>query len=204
MNNTTALSSSLTSREALSSSSGNRRSPASTWIWNGTRIPVAILSYERIPPRYQHYFRTANARPEPGVLAWIEAADGSLLYLSVLTLGEIRRGAALLETWLEVELRARFAGRIVPIDAAIADRWGPDHGRGEAKRNRLASHQQLAGGDRASPQSDSRLAQRHRLYQHASAGFEPVGSVTYPRQAGSAFVEPGVPVMRRAPRLKVR
>jgi predicted nucleic acid-binding protein len=29
-----------------------------------------------------------------------------------------------LETWLELELQARFAGRIVPIDAAIADRWG--------------------------------------------------------------------------------
>jgi predicted nucleic acid-binding protein len=29
-----------------------------------------------------------------------------------------------LETWLEVELLARFAGRIVPIDSAVADRWG--------------------------------------------------------------------------------
>jgi len=29
-----------------------------------------------------------------------------------------------LETWLEVDLLARFAGRITPIDAAIADRWG--------------------------------------------------------------------------------
>ena len=29
-----------------------------------------------------------------------------------------------LETWLEVDLRARFSGRIVPIDANIADRFG--------------------------------------------------------------------------------
>ena len=29
-----------------------------------------------------------------------------------------------LEAWLELDLQARFAGRIVPIDAAIADRWG--------------------------------------------------------------------------------
>jgi predicted nucleic acid-binding protein len=29
-----------------------------------------------------------------------------------------------LETWLEVHLQARFEGRIVAIDAAIADRWG--------------------------------------------------------------------------------
>jgi toxin FitB len=71
--------------------------------------------------------------PEPRVLDWMEAADEALLYLSVLTIGEIRKGVAgllqgkrrtRLETWLELELQARFVGRIVPIDAAIADRWG--------------------------------------------------------------------------------
>ena len=74
-----------------------------------------------------------RVKPEPRVLAWIEAADESLLYLSVLTLGEIRKGLAALpqsrrrsrlETWLEVELQARFSGRILPIDVAVADRWG--------------------------------------------------------------------------------
>ena len=29
-----------------------------------------------------------------------------------------------LETWLEVELQARFSGRILPIDVAVTDRWG--------------------------------------------------------------------------------
>jgi predicted nucleic acid-binding protein len=86
-----------------------------------------------------------SPRPEPRVLAWMEAADEGLLYLSVLTLGEIRKGAALLaqgkrrtqlETWLEVELRARFAGRIVPIDAAITNRWGLI--TAEAKRKGIA------------------------------------------------------------------
>jgi toxin FitB len=74
-----------------------------------------------------------RSRPEPRVLEWMEAADESLLYLSVLTLGEIRKGVAglpqskrrtRLETWLELELQARFSGRILPIDAAVADRWG--------------------------------------------------------------------------------
>jgi predicted nucleic acid-binding protein len=74
-----------------------------------------------------------RSKPEPRVLEWIEAADESLLYLSVLTLGEIRKGVAglpqskrrtQLETWLELELQARFSGRILPIDAAVADRWG--------------------------------------------------------------------------------
>jgi predicted nucleic acid-binding protein len=63
----------------------------------------------------------------------MEAADEDLLYLSVLTLGEIRKGIASLpqgtrrtqlETWLEIDLRPRFAGRILPVDEPIADRWG--------------------------------------------------------------------------------
>lgn len=71
--------------------------------------------------------------PDPGVLSWLGAAEESLLYLSVLTLGEIRKGVAgltqskrrtLLESWLEAELRVRFAGRILSIDAGVADRWG--------------------------------------------------------------------------------
>ena len=72
-------------------------------------------------------------RPEPRVMRWLETADESLLYLSVLTLGEIRKGVAflpqsrrrtLLESWLEAELNTRFAARILSIDAAVADRWG--------------------------------------------------------------------------------
>jgi predicted nucleic acid-binding protein len=74
-----------------------------------------------------------RTKPEPRVLDWMQAANESLLYLSVLTLGEIRKGVAglpqgkrrtLLETWLELDLQARFAGRILFIDGAIADRWG--------------------------------------------------------------------------------
>jgi len=72
-------------------------------------------------------------KPEPSVIVWMQATDETLLYLSVLTLGEIRKGLAglpqgkrrtHLETWLEIELRARFAGRILPIDVPVADRWG--------------------------------------------------------------------------------
>jgi predicted nucleic acid-binding protein len=72
-------------------------------------------------------------RPERRVTEWIEATGETLLYLSVLTLGEIQKGVAALvqgrrraqlETWLSVELPARFSGRILPIDAEVADRWG--------------------------------------------------------------------------------
>jgi predicted nucleic acid-binding protein len=54
-------------------------------------------------------------RPEAGVTTWIEATDETLLHLSVLTLGEIRRGVvalpqarrrATLEAWLRGSARA--------------------------------------------------------------------------------------------------
>ena len=74
-----------------------------------------------------------RSKPEPLVLGWMEATSESLLYLSVLTMGEIRKGVAglpqsrrrtQLESWLELDLQARFSGRILAIDAPIADRWG--------------------------------------------------------------------------------
>ena len=72
-------------------------------------------------------------KPEPRVTTWIDSIDENLLYLSVLTLGEIRKGIALLrdaprrvtlEAWLDSDLIFRFAERILPIDRAVADRWG--------------------------------------------------------------------------------
>ena len=75
-----------------------------------------------------------KVRPDQGVLEWRErtASDGH--YLSVLVLGEIRRGvellrrrdpkrAGLIEDWLTT-LRSEFAERILPVDAAVADAWG--------------------------------------------------------------------------------
>jgi hypothetical protein len=71
--------------------------------------------------------------PHPGVVSWVEQRPAGTLYLSVLTLGELRKGVeGLADTerrlrlldWLETELPAFFAGRILPVDAAVADRWG--------------------------------------------------------------------------------
>ena len=72
-------------------------------------------------------------RPEPRVMSWIEATEDTLLYLSVLTLGEIRKGIALLprsskrqelERWLEIKLPTQFGNRILAINGPIADLWG--------------------------------------------------------------------------------
>jgi predicted nucleic acid-binding protein len=71
--------------------------------------------------------------PAPQVAAWVNATDAELIYISVITLGEIRKGISLLpqskrrtrlEAWLGSDLLMRFAGRILDIDHEIADRWG--------------------------------------------------------------------------------
>ncbi|HKW18234.1 MAG TPA: type II toxin-antitoxin system VapC family toxin [Terriglobales bacterium] len=72
-------------------------------------------------------------KPDASVVEWIERTDESLLYLSVLTIGELRRGIFLLadgrrraslEAWFDNDLMLRFSGRILPIDLTVADRWG--------------------------------------------------------------------------------
>ena len=74
-----------------------------------------------------------SLKPDARVLAWMDEVDERTLYLSSLTLGEIRKGIVTLveskrrtqlEAWLEIDLRKRFDGRILPVDAAVADRWG--------------------------------------------------------------------------------
>ncbi len=71
--------------------------------------------------------------PNPGVVSWFSDRPASTLFLSVLTLGELRKGIdgasdaarrMALSDWLETELPSFFAGRILNLDAPIADRWG--------------------------------------------------------------------------------
>jgi predicted nucleic acid-binding protein len=87
-----------------------------------------------------------KVKPEPRVTKWIEATDETLLYLSVLTLGEIRKGIAslpqsarraTLEAWLDHDLALRFSDRILPIDRQVADRWGRIAGSAAARKSPL-------------------------------------------------------------------
>ena len=87
-------------------------------------------------------------KPDPRVVDWMRAVDESLLYLSILTLGEIRAGAAVLphskrraylENWLELDVRVRFSGRILGIDDVVADRWGWLTAEAERKGRPLAA-----------------------------------------------------------------
>ena len=87
-------------------------------------------------------------RPERRVLDWLDRTDEALLHLSVLTLGEIRKGIAglaqgkrrtQLESWLETDLPARFSGRILTIDRSVADRWGSISADAKRKGKTVAS-----------------------------------------------------------------
>jgi predicted nucleic acid-binding protein len=73
-------------------------------------------------------------RADQKVLAWFDSVAEEDLFLSVLVLGEIRKGIELirlrdpaqgknLEAWLS-NLETTYAERLLPITAAIADRWG--------------------------------------------------------------------------------
>lgn len=72
-------------------------------------------------------------RPEPLVVDWLAGADEDGLYLSVISLAELRRGVELLPTgrrrqqlasWLADDLTTRFEDRILAIDVSVADAWG--------------------------------------------------------------------------------
>ena len=77
-------------------------------------------------------------RRNPGVAAWIAGVAVADLFISALTIGEIRKGimlvasrgdhtqAANLDSWLRGIL-AIFADRILPVDASVADTWGQMH-----------------------------------------------------------------------------
>ena len=71
--------------------------------------------------------------PEPRVSAWVDAQDNASLFLSVVSVGELRRGFTVLpqskrrtqlEQWFEQHLLPLFAGRILPITQSVGDRWG--------------------------------------------------------------------------------
>ena len=76
---------------------------------------------------------TVRRQQDQRVITWLDQIPTEALFISVLTLGEIRKGIERhtdkkrrekLRLWLDHELTAWFEGRILPIDIPVADRWG--------------------------------------------------------------------------------
>ena len=72
-------------------------------------------------------------KPNEQLIAWIDAVDDQLMCLSVITLGEIKRGIEklpesqrkqTLNDWLTGDLLIRFDDKILPIDTADILTWG--------------------------------------------------------------------------------
>ena len=109
---------------------------------------------------------------DPNVVRWAENTLDDPWFLSVLTLGEIRKGierlrlrdpiqAESIQTWIG-RLRAEFVGRVLEVDSSVADEWG----RINAPANR--------------PLADSLIAATARVHgltvaTRNTADFEPCG-----------------------------
>jgi predicted nucleic acid-binding protein len=99
-----------------------------------------------------------RSQPSRSVLKWFETVPDSALHMSVLTLGEIRKGVETVKSaarkeglrlWLEQELPAWFEERLLPVDVAVADRWGrlvAEAGRPVAAIDSLLAATALAHG----------------------------------------------------------
>ena len=90
-------------------------------------------------------------RPDAGVLRWLSITNEALQYLSVLSIGEIRKGSSALphskrrsalEKWLQHDIRERFHDRILPVTVTVAERWGEL----DARSNQLGRPLQTADG----------------------------------------------------------
>lgn len=76
---------------------------------------------------------TFKEKPNSRVIEWYGAVPSNSLYISVLTLGEIRKGIERLSAgkrknelilWLEHQLPSWFGNRVLPITQEVCDRWG--------------------------------------------------------------------------------
>ena len=82
-----------------------------------------------------------KSRPDAGVADWLAESDEDRIFISAVTIAEIRYGIERmprgtrrdrLEVWLTDDLPLRFEARVLPVDAGVGDRWGRVMARGQA------------------------------------------------------------------------
>jgi predicted nucleic acid-binding protein len=86
--------------------------------------------------------------PDVCVSGWVAAQDKAALYMSVVTVGELRKGLTILplgkrrkqlEQWFEQYLLPLFADRILPVTRGVANRWGVLDGECQLRGTRLGT-----------------------------------------------------------------
>jgi len=87
-----------------------------------------------------------KGKPNSKVVAWLDRVDPDNIYLSVIALGEIRKGIEklpaskrknTLDSWFKEELLVRFHNRILPLDLPVLLTWGKLTARLEKRGNTL-------------------------------------------------------------------
>lgn len=80
-------------------------------------------------------------RPNAGVVSWLAEADEDRIFISVVTVAELRHGIERLaagarrdrlDAWLTEQVPLRFEERLLPVDAETAHAWGRIMARGQA------------------------------------------------------------------------
>ena len=83
-----------------------------------------------------------KTKPSKKVVEWVSFENEENFYLSALTIGEIQKGISKLadskkkeklQSWITIDLKDRFTGRILDIDLEVAQKWGEMQGNAEKK-----------------------------------------------------------------------
>jgi predicted nucleic acid-binding protein len=120
-----------------------------------------------------------RAQPDPRVSEWVFAQDPVALHLSVITVGELRKGLrglplgkrrTQLEDWLDHDLLPSFAGRLLPVTQLIADRWATF----SADRKQLGRPLSMADGVIAATAAEDGLT----VATHNVPDFDALGRLT--------------------------
>ena len=107
--------------------------------------------------------------PEQRVLDWLDGLDEDRAFISVVSIAEIRRGVALMDTgrkrdaldeWLSLDLPQRFDQRVLPVDEQVAVAWGDLMALAKRRGRGLASMDGLIGATAIT--HDLTLATRNR------------------------------------------
>jgi tRNA(fMet)-specific endonuclease VapC len=115
-------------------------------------------------------------QPEPNVIQWIENTDPQAIYLSVITIGEIKKGIAkipdshrkvVLEEWLMGDLLVRFQDHLLPLDTAVMLAWGSLIARLDKIGKPLPAIDSLLAA--------TALQSRYTLVTRNTGDFEPAG-----------------------------
>ena len=87
-----------------------------------------------------------KARPDPRVAAWLAARPAHALFVSVVSIAEIRKGVLLLpagkrrrnlERWLDSDLLPAFAGRVIPLGEREMNVWAELQARAETAGRKI-------------------------------------------------------------------